>query len=140
MQKTQLLWFVIIAILLSSCTYSRLADYDQKTADKIIEISKLVNQFYLNLSDQPPDARQYHKSAEAYNRIEVEIETLLLMNRMRANNEESIKQTENLLSLWVKYKDKHKEKDDYSDAMIDLNRKLIKRNIVAIATGEQLKQ
>ncbi len=140
MHKTKLLGFLVIAILLCSCSYSRLADYDQRTADKIIEISKMVNLFYFNLSDQPASDRQYHKSADAYNHIQVEIETLLLMNQMRTNNEESIKQTENLLSLWVKYKSTHKEKDKYSDAMIKLNSKVIKRSIAAIATGEKLKQ
>ncbi len=139
MYKAKMFGLVIFAIMLNSCSYSRLADYDQRTADKIVEISRMINLFYVNLSEQPVDERPYSKSIESYNRVQVEIETLLLMNQMRADNEESIKQTENLLTLWTKYKNTHKEKDKYSDAMIMLNKKAMQRIIVAIATGEKLK-
>lgn len=139
MKQTKLFLLIITIILLSSCAVQMVADYDQNTAYKIVEISKMVNMFYIKLADHSPNERQYIKFMADYQQIEVELEALVLLNRMRPLNEESTQQAENILELWQKYKKKHKEKNSYNDVQIKLHRNRFNRNFAAMALGEKLK-
>jgi len=137
--KVGRLILIVMVLVIVSCSYNNLADYDQRIADKIIEVYRMINLFYLNMAECDSMDRQYSKFSDDYKRIEVELKILVLMNEMRPMNKESVKQAENILDLWIKYKDAHEKNNTYSDVKIKLHRKRFNRNFAAMATGEQLK-
>ena len=110
MKTMKRLMIIFLVLHLASCAYNNLADFDQNTANKIVEISKMVNMFYLQLADRDAADRQYSDFANEYMNIEVELEALLLMNQIIPLNEESITQAQSTLELWQKYKNAHKKK------------------------------
>lgn len=90
---------IVLLLQLFSCSYNIIADYDQQTVDKIIEVYRTINLFYINMAEYDTNDRQYDKFDVEYKRIEVELQTLVLINKLRSNNEESTKQAETILGL-----------------------------------------
>ena len=140
MMKVGRLILIILVLLIVSCSYNNMADYDQRIAGKIIEVSRMINLFYLNMADYGTSERQYSKFSEDYKNIEIELQTLVLMNEIRPLNDESNLQAQTILDFWIKYKNAHKEKDTYKDVLIKLHRDRFNRNFAAMAMGEQLKK
>jgi hypothetical protein len=139
MKKTKILILFLLIILITSCAVKLIADYDRNTADKIIEISKLVDLFYMNLLDIEPSERMYNEFTEEYKNIEVELRALVMMNKLRTKNEDSTQIAENTLEFWIKYKETHKENDNYTNAKLKIHRKRFNRLFTALAIGEKAK-
>lgn len=137
--KYKLIILLTILLIILSCSVKLVSDYDRDTAYKIVEISKMVDLFYMNIFETDSLERNYDKFAEDYKLIEVELRALLMMNKIRPLNEESTEIAESILELWLKYKDAHKERDTYKDAQIKLHQKRFNRNFIAMATGEAVK-
>lgn len=139
MKKTKILLLFFSIIFIISCSVKLIADYDRDTADKIIEISKLVDLFYMNLLATEPSERAYNKFTEEYNNIEVELRALVMMNKLRTKNEDSTQIAESTLEFWLKYKETHKENNNYKNAKLKIHRKRFNRLFTAMAIGEKVK-
>jgi len=93
--------------------------------EKILVLSKSVDKFYLNMLETTSadnDGRAYKAFAKQYVDTEAELNSLLVMNKVRPLNKNSTRICEITLQFWVKYKEAHKKANMISDANIILNR------------------
>ncbi len=114
----------VLMLLMSSCSFRLVAGYDAATEEEIFKCAKMVDQYYGKLLETDENKRQYAAFADRYISIETELRSLVLRNKVRSLNEDSTLIAENILKLWLRYKDIHKEKNTYSDgnARLDRNR------------------
>jgi len=131
---------LIVILLMTSCAVKYVADYDQTTLNKIIDISKQVDLFYLTVLDLESTERNFENFTQSYKEIEVELRSLVMINKLRPLNEDSTKIAEQILEFWIKYKTKHNEKNSYSNAQLKIHQKRFNRLFTAMAIGETLKQ
>lgn len=131
--------FIIFA-LLCECRVKLIADYDATVAEAIIKLAKDVDTFYAQLLETPGDKRDYNEFADKYLAIEVELRSLIIRNKVRPLNKESIGIAENTLELWLKYKNKHKEVNIYKDALAKQHRNRFDKLFTAMAVAEEAKR
>ena len=134
------LLLIFISIFTTNCTVQFVARYDEAVKNDIIHISSEVDKFYSRLLETDVNERTYNRFREEYLEIESDIRTLLTKNQIRPLNDESTKQTENALKLWLDDKDTHKKNNTVSDFIINSHRSQFQRLFVAMAKGEQAKQ
>lgn len=139
MKKTKLLFLFISLILIASCAVKLVSDYDTKTADKIIELSKRIDLFYLNLKEIQPEERFFQNVAEEYKFVEIELRSLVLMNKIRPLNKESTQIAQQILDFWIEYKEKHKENNTYKNSLLNIHQKRFSRLFIAMAVAEEAK-
>ena len=132
--------FCICFSLLLGCHVKLVSDYDQTTANELIRIAKEVDIFYGTMAELPDTAREYTKFTKDYIEIESDIRSLVIRNKMRPLNEESIKISETILDEFVKYRKKHKEENLYKNMLITLHRNRLLRLFTAMSVAEQAKQ
>ncbi|MDO9577593.1 MAG: hypothetical protein Q7J16_06880 [Candidatus Cloacimonadales bacterium] len=140
MKKTKLLIILISIILLSSCAVQLVAEYDKDSAYQIIKISKKVDMFFITLREEEPDERQYEKSSSNYIEIEIELRTLIMLNKTRPKNEESTKIAEHILQNWLEFKAVHKQNNGYKDSLLDVDWNTIREQFYALAVAEAAKK
>ena len=132
-----LLFLAVIAT--TGCTVRYVADYDAVVLDEIICISKKVDMFYGEILETSADRRGYEDFKNRYIEIEADFRALLMRNEIRAFNEETTKQINIALELWLDDKAKHKEKDTVADFTAKRRRKQFARVFTAMAKGEKAK-
>ena len=125
---------------LANCSVKLVADYDAAVAESIIEVAQRVDTFYTRLLETPQDERKYVKSVDNYIAIEVELRSLVMRNKIRRLNDESIEIAETTLEKWSKYKKAHKENDLYKDALVLLHRERFTKLFTAMAIAEEAKR
>lgn len=133
----------IIAIVLSSCRISLIADYDDRIAQQIELTAKKVDKFYLTMletTSQDDKNREYSNFIDEYVDIEVELNALLSRNKVKSLNKNSIRICEITLELWIKYKEEHKKDVRLSDTKIRLNRKNMGELFYAMMAVEEGKK
>lgn len=123
-----------------SCRAKLISDYDRDTAYKIVEISKMVDLFYMNITERDSTERTYSEFAEEYKNIEVELRVLVMMNKMRTKNEESVKISEHILQNWLEFKVAHRQNDAYKNSFIDVDWSTIREQFYALAVVEAAKK
>ncbi len=96
--------------------------------------------FYGNLSELSESEREYRKFSKDYIDIESDIRSLVIRNKMRPLNEESIKISETILGEFMKYRKKHKDENLYKNTLITLHRNRLLRLFTAMSVAEQAKQ
>lgn len=134
------IFFLFIALLhTSGCAVSYVADYDASVKEDIIRVAKQVDLFWGNLLDTTPAERPYDNFKDEYNRIETEVRGLVMANEIRPLNEETTKQAQIVLELWVEDKAIHKQDDGFSDFVAKRHRKQFNRIFIAMAKGEEAK-
>jgi hypothetical protein len=138
--KYKLIMLLTILLIVLSCSVKLVSDYDAKTADKIIELSKRIDLFYLNLKEIQPEERFFQNVAEEYKLIEIEIRSLVLMNKIRPYNKHSIKNAENLLTNWIEIKNEHKNNDSYNIDMAVEDVDILQDQLLELLKKEQVKQ
>ena len=131
---------LLMLLVFTSCTVQYVAQYDETIKNEIIRIAGEVDMFYVNLLEITPNEREYDNFRKEYLKIEVDLNTLLMRNKIRPLNEESTKQTQNALDLWLNDKDHHKANNTVSDFIIKLHRKQFQRMFIAMAIGEEVKE
>lgn len=130
---------LIACIALGGCTVKYVADYDSATFIEILSVGKKVDLFYGNLLETPAQNRQYQKYAEKYVEIETDLRSLYIRNKIRTLNDESTKISDSILKLWLKYKNNHSAKDEYTDGNAKLDRARFTRLFTAAADAEDAK-
>ena len=129
----------LLAFLLGGCTVHYVADYDASIKNETVRVAKEVDLFWGNLLDTPSNERQYDKFKVQYNEIETDIRGLLMQNQIRPLNEESTRQVQIVLDLWIEDRTSHKKKDSISDFIATLHRNQYNSLFIAIARGEEAK-
>lgn len=127
-------------ILISGCRVQFVADYDENIHNEIIRISEEIDMFYTILLENPVSERTYEDFKDTYLVIEVDLRSLILQNKVRPLNEESTRQAEIALELWLDDKEQHKENNSISDFIISQHRKQFQRIFIAMAIGESAKE
>lgn len=135
-------WFILVLIVytISGCRVQYVADYDDNIRNDIISIAEEIDMFYTLLLETPEADRTYESFKEDYLDIEVSLRSLLMKNKIRPLNEESTRQTEIALELWLEDKEAHKEDDTVSDFIINQHRSQFQRIFIAMAIGESVKE
>lgn len=133
---------MLSAVLASSCRVSMVAPYDESLMEQTRQITRQVDRFYLLMQEATVNengARNYMNYVKDYIDIEVELNDLLLKNRIKPLNSESVRNVEIALETWVNYKEMHKKNDGISDADIELNRDFLRDLFMVILIGEHEK-
>ena len=125
--------------LIYGCSVKFVADYDASIKEETVQIAKKVDLFWGTLLDTPEDTRQYEAFKARYNEIETDIRGLLMKNQIRALNQDSTRQVQILLDLWVEDRQTHKQENTFSDFSAKRHRKQFVRVFTAIARGEEAK-
>lgn len=136
------LFFVYIPLLflaITGCTVKYVAEYDASIKEEIIQVSKKVDLFWGDMLDTPANERRYAKFKDKYNEIEADMRSLVMKNKIRPLNQESTKQAEIVLGLWVEDRELHKKNDSLSDFEANRHRKQFTRAFIAMAKGEEIK-
>jgi|SRR5690606_1708408 len=130
----------IIFFLSGGCRVQLVADYNENIHNEIIRVAEEIDLFYTRLLETPVDERVYENFKEDYLLIEVDLRSLLLQNKVRPLNEESVRQTEIAIELWLDDKENHKENNSVSDFIIKQHREQFSRIFTAMAIGESAKE
>jgi hypothetical protein len=131
---------LLVLILTQGCVVKLVADYNAKVAQEIINVSKQVDQFYGELLETNVSDRSYDKYKDKYIEIEVNIRGLIIQNKARPLNEESISISVTTLEKWLKYKNSHKENNIYKDTLAKNHRKRFTRLFTAMSVAEEAKK
>lgn len=136
----RVLAILIQLIIITGCSSRFIATYDIKTEEAIFKSAKLIDQFYGTLLETPENQREYAKFSDIYVSIEAELNSLVLRNKVRTLNEDSIEISERILKLWQKHKERHKKKDTYSSGNAKLDRKRFERMFAYALRAEGAKK
>lgn len=146
--------FLLFFALFNGCAVKLVADYDAQMSKEIIRISKEVDLFYGQMIEMEPEKRTYSAFKETWLKIEVDLRALILQNKARQKNEESIAIIETTLEKWLKYKAKHKQNSKkatlpptdanyiaaeniYKESMLSNHRKRFTRLFTAMSVAEE---
>ena len=133
---------VVLIVVYASCRVTMVAPYEEKVVQQIQQVAKKVDRLYLTILEtgmNDSSKREYALFAKDYVDIEVDLNSLLNQNRMKALNRESTRNCEIALETWVKYKEKHKRDNGISDVDIELNRDYYRDLFMVIQMGEEAK-
>jgi len=130
---------LLSAIFYYGCSVNLIATYDQTAVNDIIQAYQLVDSFYQKLSNTPEDQRDYKTFSGDYEKIESSLRVLVLRNSARTLNKESTEIAKNILGLWQKYKNNHKESNNYDSDLIEIHRNRFFENFEAMTVAENSK-
>jgi hypothetical protein len=130
----------LVSLWLAACSVQLVADYDSATYEEILRVAKKVDHFYGTLLEAPEKDRPYAKYSEKYVEIETDLRSLYLRNRSRPLNQESTEISRIILDLWVKYKERHRERNAYSSGTAKLDRARFQRLFGSAADAEAAKK
>lgn len=136
----RVVFVILLLLIISGCGIRLIAAYDANTEEAIFKCAKLVDRFYGELLEVDEGKRQYAKFANEYVAIEAEINSLVLRNKVRSLNEDSVDIAERILRLWQKYGNRHKDRDTYSTGNAKLDRKRFGRMFAYAVRAEGAKK
>lgn len=140
--KKLVLFVFIISVLATSCKVSLVAAYDSMVAEKIEEVNKEIDKFYLVMLEttlNEDDERIYDKYAEQYIDIQLDLKSLLQKNKRRDKNDETIKINQRIYDKWIEYKEIHKSQNELDDADIEANMMNMDNMLNTMLAAEQFK-
>lgn len=143
-----LVMVLAVALALSGCAVRLVADYDAATEDALLRAYEKINALYDRLAESPLRERDYGPLAERYGAIETDLRVLLLRQRGREANSESIGIAERLLESWQSTRAEHKRRSAaegdapsaYPDSLIALDRQQFDDHFKAAIAAEQAKK
>lgn len=144
--KTKTLTFltlVLVSLSAVSCHIQMVADYDDGIMQQIETTAKEIDRFYLQMLEGTTEAdggRAYANFQKQYIDFEVELNSLLMKNKIKPLNESSTRICEITLELWRKYKTEHQKDNTLSNGIIRLNRKTFDDLFFAMQSAEKGKQ
>jgi PBP1b-binding outer membrane lipoprotein LpoB len=139
-----IVWAALImgALFFSSCV-TLVPKYDANIAEQTEQVSKSIDKLYLTMLETTTEAgggRAYSKYAEQYVAIDVELQYLLIKNKARKNNAETVNICEKVISMFDKYKNEHKRENTISDADIKLNLEYLRGILYPLVIAEEAKK
>ena len=134
--------FVLVWLLfaLSGCMVTLVAPYDPEVRSMLVRYSVEIDSFWKQMQAVPKDNRQFIDYKKDYQAIEVNLQVLLKLNKMRPNNDESTKQSENLLTLWQQDIAAHEKKNSFSDFIVKRRVEQYQRMFHAMLVAEDAKK
>ncbi|MDR1760946.1 MAG: hypothetical protein LBR55_00705 [Bacteroidales bacterium] len=129
----------LLILSLSACKVMLVPKYDEKIAEQIEAVSKSIDKLYLTMLETSSE-RTYSKFAEQYVNIEVELESILLKNKYRKKNSDTIEACESALELFKKYKEAHKKEKTIDDGTIIAYKESLKGRLEALLEIEKKKK
>ncbi|MCY7421528.1 MAG: hypothetical protein LH478_07275 [Chitinophagaceae bacterium] len=138
----RLIQFSLLSFLLvfASCKVQLVSNYDMELSNEINNTAKKVDNFYLTMQEIAADKRQFVNFSTSYIGIEVDLNSLVIKNRVRPLNAESTRIAEITLQLWEKYKEEHKKDNTLSNGLIRLNKKTFSDMFYAMQVAEEGKK
>ena len=137
-RKYAFIWLCLL-FGLSGCETTLVSPYDPQVRSMLVRYSVEVDSFWQQMQQTPKALRQYQHYADRYDDIELNLQVLLKLNQLRTKNEESTKQTENLLKLWIQDKSNHQQKDGFKDFLLKSRLKQYQRMFEAMLVAEDAK-
>ncbi len=132
-----------LLLLAASCRVQLIPDYNAELAKKVDSTARMVDQFYITMREKTTNnsgERAYKNFIDGYILVEVELNSLLIKNRVRPFNQNSTRICEISLQLWNKYRNEHKKDNTLSDGLIRLNQKSMSDLFYAMQVAEQAKK
>lgn len=139
-KRLNFVWLTALMVLLSGCSTTLVAPYDPQIRMMLVRSSVEIEDFWQQMQQTPVAERQYSHFSERYQKINIDLKVLLKLSQMRANNEDSATQVENLLTLWQQDIDKHKQKDSFKDFLLKRRVKEYQRMFSAMLVAEDAKK
>ncbi len=124
--------------MLSACW--SVAQRDEIALAEVVTLSKKVMTFFSEMQIIPEAEREYSKFEAQYAEIKGDITALLILNRARLNNEDTVEQIEILSGHWDQDIKKHKEDNKMIDFIIQQRIIQYSDSFSAIILGEQVKE
>lgn len=138
--KYKLIILPTILLIILSCSVKLVSDYDQNTVDQVIRISKMINLIYMKIAETDSLTIKYENFSDDYKYIEVEIRSLVLLNKVRPYNKHSLSNAENLLKNWLEIKDFHKNNDSYNFEVVVEDEEILQDQLLELVKKEQIKE
>ena len=132
-----LLAVMLLCLAFSNCKVQLVPPYDAGIEQQIVNTAKMNDRLYLEMQEEPVADRTYNKYSSKYLDIESEINSILLKNEARKQSHDLIVITNNLKTLFVQFKDKHKQDNTINDADIKLNQLQIAAAWKALLVAER---
>ena len=113
--KINALSMVLLSLLfISGCKSIKLVpDFDASLSEQIMDTAKKVDAHYITMIGMFNDsitALSYEEVSDGYEEIEIELNSILLKNKVRELNNESIQVSSTVLDTFIKYKNRHKSR------------------------------
>lgn len=143
LKKLPILFIALVVLFSSSCRVQLLPDYSAELSKQVDNTAKMVDEFYISMREKSKvlaNQRAYNNYVDQYVEIEVELNSLLIKNRVRPLNQNTVRICEIALQLWNKYRDEHKKDNTLSDGLIRLNQKSMSDFFYAMQVAEQAKK
>lgn len=131
---------ILLALTMTGCMVRLVGEYDDTTKEAILKTAKEVDLFYALLLETPENQRPYEQFSKQYLSLETEIRSLVLRNKVRSLNKESTRIAEDILALWIKYKELHKTNNTYTTGNGKLDRKRLSNMFGYMLSAELFKK
>jgi len=141
MKRLIITHFLLLCLFLTSgCAVEMISPYDDKTVEQMERIDQKIDHFYLILQSVPEKDRSFTHYSSVYLDIDVQIRSLERRQEVREKNEETLKQTRILASLWKQDIAIHKKQNSISDFMIKRRMSQYQRLMNTMIVGELAKR
>ncbi|SBS31054.1 hypothetical protein MSP8887_01420 [Marinomonas spartinae] len=127
-------------LLTAGCSVQLVSPYDERTVEQMEKIDQKIDHFYLILQSVPAKDRSFKDFSSGYLDIDAQIRSLERRQEIRDKNQETLKQTKILASLWQQDIAAHKKKNSISDFMIKRRMAQYQRLMSALIKGELAKK
>lgn len=134
-----LIILVVLSQLYFACGVQLVATYDPIAVNDIIQAYQEVDGFYQKLINTTENKREFKTFSTDYDKIETDLRILVLKNSARTLNKESTQIAKNILGLWQKYKQAHKETNSYDSDQLVIHRNRFFENFEAMTIAENAK-
>ncbi len=111
--KSLFLVFLTLLYIGGCKTIKLVPDFDASISEQIMDTAKKVDAHYITMIgmfNNSITALPYEEVHEGYEEIEIELNSILLKNKVRELNNESIQVSSTVLETFIKYKERHKSK------------------------------
>ena len=137
--KYYLSW-LIASWLLTACSLSLVADFDEQTLCQLERIERDIEHLYLTMQTLKVHERQYTQFANRYIELDINIRSMERRQARRKKNSETLKQANTLAQFWQQDMQYHQRHRTLSDFMTKHRLNQYRRLINALITGELAKQ
>jgi hypothetical protein len=128
-------------ILVAACHIQLVSDYDEEFVKTASDIQKEIDTLLQNQRNPPKGADlSYEANKPAYNKIEVELSSLLALAQSHENNDPSIDQVKALIETVHRLEAIHERDNRVPSAAINIEQNTIRTQISSIVRTENAKK
>ena len=105
----RLILVLFFGCLLSSCSVTLVPEYNASLYQQIVTTAARNDRLYIDLMQADTAHRAFSQYAKRYAALEASIQSINLQYQARANNSVFLPILENIQTLFLKYKEEHKQ-------------------------------